>query len=126
MFSEKSGIGDCSKEFAKVRCTDGRYAVSFNSVKIGAAIQSVDNWWDGDKRLRVHEYGADKELGIARRGPESEKSFYSLFVNVELYIDELNKLAFELNNSINPEIYYIFAVLIKGGMFQKKAETKKA
>uniref|UniRef100_A0A486XJQ2 CRISPR-associated protein, Csy3 family n=1 Tax=Rheinheimera sp. BAL341 TaxID=1708203 RepID=A0A486XJQ2_9GAMM len=124
-FSEKSGNGDCSKQFAKVKCTDGRYAVSFNSVKIGAAIQSIDNWWDGDKRLRVHEYGADKELGIARRSPESEKSFYSLFVNTEKYIDELNKLSLESNHSINPEIYYIFAVLIKGGMFQKKAETKK-
>lgn len=125
-FSEKSDIGDCSKQFAKVKCSDGRFAVSFNSVKIGAAIQSIDNWWDGDKRLRVHEYGADKELGIARRAPESEMSFYSLFVNAEQYLAELNKLSVQSKYSINPNIYYIFAVLIKGGMFQKKAETKKA
>ncbi|GAB2916214.1 type I-F CRISPR-associated protein Csy3 [Rheinheimera gaetbuli] len=125
-FSEKSDIGNGSKQFAKIRCSDGRFAVSFNSVKIGAAIQSIDNWWDGDKRLRVHEYGADKELGIARRAPESEMSFYSLLVNAEQYLAELNKLAVQSKYSINPNIYYVFAVLIKGGMFQKKTETKKA
>lgn len=123
-FVEKSGLGDCSKKFAKVRCSDGRYAVSFNSVKIGAAIQSIDDWWNGEKRLRVHEYGADNALSIARRTPESQKSFYSLFVNAELYIAELKKNSLKENYSINPDIYYIFSVLIKGGMFQKKAETK--
>lgn len=127
-FGEKSAEGETSKQFTKVKCTDGRYAVSFNSVKIGAAIQSIDNWWDQDdvKRLRVHEYGADKELGIARRSPESALSFYTLFVNTELYLAELKQQAAEPGHLIHPNIYYLFAVLIKGGMFQKKAETKKA
>ena len=127
-FGEKSAEGEASKQFTKVRCVDGRYAVSFNSVKIGAAIQSIDNWWDQDdvKRLRVHEYGADKELGIARRSPESALSFYTLFVNAERYLAELNQQAAVSGHSIHPNIYYLFAVLIKGGMFQKKAETKKA
>jgi CRISPR-associated protein Csy3 len=126
-FGEKAAQGEASKQFSKVKCLDGRYAVSFNSVKIGAAIQSIDDWWtdDADKRLRVHEYGADKELGIARRSPESERSFYSLFVNAELYLAELKKLQSEPDIVINPNIYYLFAVLIKGGMFQKKTENKK-
>ncbi|MCU8083836.1 type I-F CRISPR-associated protein Csy3 [Shewanella sp. SM23] len=127
-FGEKFAEGETSKQFTKVKCADGRYAVSFNSVKIGAAIQSIDNWWDQDdvKRLRVHEYGADKELGIARRSPESALSFYTLFVNTELYLAELKQQAAESGHSIHPNIFYLFAVLIKGGMFQKKAETKKA
>ncbi len=125
-FGEKSAQGEASKQFAKVKCVDGRYAVSFNSVKIGAALQSIDDWWvdDAAKLLRVHEYGADKELGIARRSPESERSFYSLFVNVEQYLTELKKQLSEPEYFISPNIYYLFAVLIKGGMFQKKAEAK--
>lgn len=39
----ESPEGEASKQCAKVRCADGRYAVSFNSVKIGGAIQSIDN-----------------------------------------------------------------------------------
>ncbi|MEZ9819884.1 type I-F CRISPR-associated protein Csy3 [Shewanella sp. 10N.286.45.A1] len=125
-FGEKAAQGEASKQFAKVKCVDGRYAVSFNSVKIGAALQLIDDWWDvdGSKRLRIHEYGADKELGVARRAPESKQSFYSLFVNTELYLAELKQQLAEGEYSISPNIYYLFAVLIKGGMFQKKAEAK--
>ncbi|WP_299489857.1 type I-F CRISPR-associated protein Csy3 [uncultured Shewanella sp.] len=126
-FGEKAAQGEASKQFSKVKCIDGRYAVSFNSVKIGAALQSIDDWWleDNIKRLRVHEYGADKEIGIARRSPKSERDFYSLFVNAELYLAELKQQLLNPKESINPDIYYLFAVLIKGGMFQKKAELKK-
>lgn len=125
VFGEKATQGEASKQFAKVRCVDGRYAVSFNSVKVGAALQLIDDWWeDGSKRLRIHEYGADKELGIARRSPESELSFYSLFVNAELYLAELKEALSKSEPSISPNIYYLFAVLIKGGMFQKKAKDK--
>ncbi|QBF82619.1 type I-F CRISPR-associated protein Csy3 [Shewanella maritima] len=125
-FGEKAEAGEVSKRFTKVQCIDGRQAVSFNSVKIGAAIQLIDDWWDDDssKRLRIHEYGADKELGIARRSPDSNKSFYSLLVNSEYYLSELRKLAGTPDGEIVPNIYYLFAVLIKGGMFQKKAEAK--
>lgn len=118
---------DASKQFAKVKCVDGRYAVSFNSVKIGAALQSIDDWWQEstDKRLRVHEYGADKELGVTRRSPDSPQNFYSLILNTEQYCAELKEGTNKAEIAINPNIYYLFAVLIKGGMFQKKAEDKK-
>tara|TARA_R110002033_G_scaffold162930_3_gene199815 strand:+ start:17061 stop:18116 length:1056 start_codon:yes stop_codon:yes gene_type:complete len=127
ILGEKAANGEASKQFSKVKCIDGRLAVSFNSVKIGAALQLIDDWWDDDaeKRLRVHEYGADKEVGIARRPPETQRSFYSLFVNAELYLNELNKQISNPDCTISPDIYYLFAVLIKGGMFQKKAEIKK-
>lgn len=118
--------GEASKQFSKVKCIDGRDAVSFNSVKIGAAIQSIDDWWadEPSKRLRVHEYGADRELGIARRPPESEQSFYSLFVNSEAYLTELKRNHENSESPSNPDIYYLFSVLIKGGMFQKKTEKQ--
>lgn len=117
--------GAASKQYVKVRCTDGRYAVGFNTVKVGAAIQTIDDWWRGDTILRVHEYGADQQLGIPRRSPKSELSFYSLILNVEKYLEELTQAVSEPTPSISPEIYYIFAVLIKGGMFQKKADKKE-
>ncbi|OBT04681.1 type I-F CRISPR-associated protein Csy3 [Shewanella sp. UCD-FRSSP16_17] len=127
-FGEKVAQGEASKQFVKVKCIDGRYAVSFNSVKIGAALQLIDDWWDvdGSKRLRIHEYGADKELGIARRSPESQQSFYSLFINTEFYLSELKDQVSKRKPQINNNIYYLFAVLIKGGLFQKKTEKKKA
>ena len=127
ILSDKPKQGEASKQFVKSKCIDGRYAVSFNSVKIGAAIQSIDDWWDSDasKRLRVHEFGADKELSITRRPPDSERNFYYLLKNTELYIAELKDNAPDKNGVINPSIYYLFAVLVKGGMFQKKSEAKK-
>lgn len=113
---------EATKQFVKVKCVDGRRAVSFNSVKIGAALQFIDDWWKDsfDKRLRVHEFGADKQLGIAHRTPESGVSFYSLIVKLEQYIALL-----EAKKPISPDIYYLMSVLIKGGMFQKKADSKR-
>lgn len=125
ILSGKAEQGEASKEFVKTKCLDGRNAVSFNSVKIGAGLQSIDDWWDSDanKRLRVHEYGADKELIITRRPPDSERNFYSLLTNTESYIAELKDN--QVNKSISPSMHYLLSVLIKGGMFQKKAEAKK-
>jgi CRISPR-associated protein Csy3 len=125
VFNMKADKVDVTKNFSKVKCLDGRYAVSFNSVKIGAALQLIDDWWGDSKRLRVHEYGADKENNIARRMPNTVLNFYSIFINVEHYLEELNQLDAHDFQAINPDIYYLFAVLIKGGMFQKKAEVKK-
>ncbi len=127
ILSDKPAQGDASKQFVKTKCIDGRYAVSFNSVKVGAALQSIDDWWDedADKRLRVHEFGADKEISVTRRPPDSGRNFYHLLKNTEQYIDELNVKNTTTKSTINPNIYYMFSVLIKGGMFQKKSETKK-
>lgn len=127
ILSDKPKQGEASKQFVKSKCIDGRHAVSFNSVKVGAAIQSIDDWWDYDanKRLRVHEFGADKELSITRRPPDSERNFYSLLIKSERYITELKESTPKKSSTISPDIYYLFSVLIKGGMFQKKAKAKK-
>ncbi len=127
VLADKPEQGEASKLFVKTKCLDGSHAVSFNSVKIGAALQSIDDWWepDAEKRLRVHEFGADKELSVARRPPDSERNFYYLLKNTESCIAELKALKTNGNESVNPSIYYLISVLIKGGMFQKKAEKKK-
>ena len=124
ILNDKPATGEASKQYVKTQCIDGRNAVSFNSVKIGAALQSIDDWWDqdADKRLRVHEFGADKELSITRRPPDSKLNFYSLLKNAEHHISELKKV--NSNAPINTNIYYLFSVLIKGGMFQKKTDKK--
>jgi CRISPR-associated protein Csy3 len=112
-----------TKQFAKVKCIDGTEAVSFNSVKIGAAIQSIDDWWhsESDKRLRVHEYGADGQIGIAHRQPESESDFYSYFMRADHYLTRLEQINRKSTVAEMPEsLTYLFAVLIKGGMFQQK------
>lgn len=125
--TEAAKATEASKQFAKVKCVDGRSAVSFNSVKIGAALQSIDDWWGDDvsKRLRVHEFGADKELGIARRSAEVEINFYSLLINVDTFKSSLTKNAKKGAEAITGNMYYFVAVLIKGGMFQKKAKKSK-
>lgn len=122
-----SGKGSIAKVFAKVKCSDGKEAVSFNCVKIGAALQLIDNWCfdDSTKRLRVHEYGADKQSGIAIRAADSDMNFYAILANAEQHLAELETLVGE-QAEITPDIYYMMAVLIKGGMFQKKDEKKGA
>ncbi|RVT45948.1 type I-F CRISPR-associated protein Csy3 [Rheinheimera sediminis] len=125
VFSEKAAQGEASKVFVKTKCVDGRHAVSFNSVKIGAALQSIDDWYLAEsKRLRVHEYGADKELGIALRQPNSELNFYSLFIKADSFLDELKQQKNSTQIKISSQIYYVFSVLIKGGLFQKKTESR--
>lgn len=127
VLANKADEGEPSKVFVKTKCIDGRYAVSFNSVKIGAALQLIDDWWEEStlKRLRVHEYGADKELGITRRNAESEFNFYTLIANCESHLSDLDELLTKQSFDIPPNVYYLFSVFIKGGMFQKKAEPKK-
>ncbi len=116
-----------TKQFAKVKCIDGAEAVSFNSVKIGAAIQSIDDWWQlgSNKRLRVHEYGGDGQIGIAHRRPESENDFYSYFVKADHYLSQLEQIDIKSTAAEIPQsLTYLFAVLIKGGMFQQKRASR--
>ena len=120
LFLEKVTKGEPSKQFAKVKSNhSNEEGVSFNSVKIGAAIQKIDDWYSEEtsKPIRAHEYGADSELVIARRHPQSKLDFYSLLSNSEKYLNELSTIK---NNQIPPEMLYVFSILIKGGMFQKK------
>ena len=124
---EKQPQGVSNKQFVKTKCVDGREAVSFNSVKVGAALQMVDDWWDDEEchPIRVNEYGAESEILIARRMPDSKKDFHSLLENAENILEELKQCKLNPKQQISPQTYYFFSILIKGGMFQRKDVKKQ-
>ena len=110
------------KSLSKTKCDNGVNAVAFHSVKIGAAIQLVDDWWSDEagKRLRIHEYGADQNFSIAMRAPESGLDFFSIFKDLDIYSKALMESRKKSTRSIDPHLMYFFAVLVKGGVFTKK------
>jgi len=110
------------KQLSKVECTDGNSAVVFHRVKVGAAIQLIDDWWsdESSKCLRVHEYGADQDYWVALRPPASKMDFYSLLKKAPEFLKELELTKEQSDLRIAPQIYYLFAVFIKGGLFPKK------
>ena len=121
-FTEKVQQGESSRQYATtIDPKSEQYAVCFQSVKIGAALSFIDDWWndEGDKRLRVHEYGADKDYLIAQRHPMTKKDFYSLIEKTALFVRYLKRNSLEDKTKISNDIHYVMAVLCKGGMFQR-------
>lgn len=114
--------GKLQKQLSKVKCTNGNSAVVFHSVKVGAAIQLIDDWWSDEsaKCLRVHEYGADQDYWVALRPPASKIDFYSLLKRIPEFLKELELAKDQKNLQVTPQIYYLFAIFIKGGLFPKK------
>lgn len=120
-FVDKNDNTGITRQLSLVNCDDGRTAACFHAEKIGAALHMIDDWWSDypGKRLRVHEYGADKKLLIGHRHPVTKKDFYTLLKRVILYVRQL-RLCVEKNGAdIEPDIHFVMSVLIKGGMFQR-------
>lgn len=113
-FLDSREDGVPTKQLATVELESGKKTVAFHGQKIGAALQSIDDWWheDADKPLRVNEYGADREYVIARRHPKFGNDFYQLIRSTENWIDEMQR-----SKSIPNEVHFIMSVLIKGGLF---------
>ena len=111
-----------TKQLAKARLADGRETAAFHAQKIGAALQSIDDWWheEADKPLRVNEYGADREYVIARRHTQSGNDFYQLIRRAEAWTEEMEK-----SKSIPNDVHFIMSVLIKGGLFNSSKSTAK-
>ena len=110
--------GMSSKQLAYTQMGDKK-AASLNSQKVGAAIQTIDDWYDGgNKPLRTHEFGADKQILIAHRTPKTHTDFYSLLSHIALYIKHMENNGLGQNKESNA-IHFIAAVLIKGGLFQR-------
>lgn len=111
-----------SKQLAKAYINGTEETVAFHSQKVGAALQSIDDWWDidADKPLRVHEYGADREYVIARRHPQTDKSFYQLVCKAEEYLAVMTE-----QNVIPDDVHFIMAVLVKANVFNNLTTTKK-
>lgn len=119
LFIDAKDGSNLGREYAKVRSGDGQIWPSLNAEKIGAAIQLIDDWWadEADKRLRVHEYGGDKEYLIAHRIPSSGIDAYSLLKSVDDKAALLEGL--KSSDEIPSDIHYLMAILVKGGLFQK-------
>jgi CRISPR-associated protein Csy3 len=119
LFTDKSDPGTISKQYLKIDCPDGRLAAGMTAGKLGAAIQLIDDWWaeGADHALRVHEYGADRNLVIAQRTPERGNDFYSILKNLEDYIEHLKCI--DCIDQIPGDIHYLTSMLIKAGMFQR-------
>ncbi|OLQ81487.1 type I-F CRISPR-associated protein Csy3 [Photobacterium proteolyticum] len=119
-FIDNHGQGESSKQYATVGCVDGNQAACFHAEKVGAALHLIDDWWDedADKRLRTHEYGADRDYLIARRHPVKKQDFYSLLTLTAVFIRQLRNVR-DKGGEIPPQIHYVMAVLCKAGMFQR-------
>lgn len=110
--SREDGIP--TKQLATVELLSGKETVAFHGQKVGAALQSIDDWWheEADKPLRVNEYGADREYVIARRHVAYGNDFYQLLRNTENWIESMTA-----SESIPNDVHFIMSVLIKGGLF---------
>jgi CRISPR-associated protein Csy3 len=119
-FTEKVERGESSKQLSTATCPDGQEAACFHAQKIGAALHLIDDWWgeEADKRLRVHEYGADKQYVIAQRHPSNHKDFYSLVIKAAVFIRHMKRHELD-NNEMWRDIHYVMSVLLKGGLFQR-------
>ena len=110
--------GMSSKQLAYTQVGDKK-AASLNSQKVGAAIQTIDDWYEGGyKPLRTHEYGADKQILVAHRTPKTHSDFYSLLPRIALHIKHMEKHGLEQSEE-SDAVHFIAAVLIKGGLFQR-------
>ncbi|MBD1388392.1 MULTISPECIES: type I-F CRISPR-associated protein Csy3 [Echinimonadaceae] len=119
-FVDSKQDGVPTKQLAKTQL-NGQETVAFHAQKIGAALQMIDDWWqpNADKRLRVNEYGADREYVIARRHPKNGNDFYQLVGRSERWVEQL-----EQGNEIPDEVHFIMAVLVKAGVFNGAAKGK--
>lgn len=113
-FLDEKQSGMPSKRLARGIFANGQETAAFHSQKIGAALQRIDDWYDGDADipLRINEYGADRDYLIARRHPFFKNDFYFLLSKAEHWIEQMQK-----NNEIPNEVHFLISVLMKGGLF---------
>ena len=124
IFTENVQKNESSRQLSTVECEDGRRAACFHAEKVGAALHMIDDWWteSDDRRLRAHEYGADKKYLVAHRPPVTHKDFYSLLKKSEDLICQLKSCTKKDGSDIPSDIHYLVSVLSKGGMFQRGKE----
>lgn len=106
-----------SKQLAKAQLGGDKETVAFHAQKIGAALQTIDDWWhdNADKPLRVNEYGADRQYVIARRHPKQGNDFYQLVSRSEEWIEHM-----ESTGEILDDVHFIMAVLVKANVFNNR------
>lgn len=113
-FINEKRDGVPSKQLSRTLLEDGSQTAAFHSQKIGAALQSIDDWYadNAEYPLRVNEYGSDRQSAVAKRHPLNNNDFYQLIVQAEEWITHM-----EEQKTIPSEVYFIVSVLVKGGLF---------
>lgn len=125
---EDRKVKDVSRVYAKlpVRGSEVQQA-SMHSQKIGAALRHIDIW-HGDPdydAIAVNPYGGVQQTGDVLRKPETKKSFYDLRKKAAALISVVEAAA-EGNGALTPEVHFVMANLVRGGVFgssSKKAEA---
>ncbi|WP_263079902.1 type I-F CRISPR-associated protein Cas7f/Csy3 [Endozoicomonas sp. Mp262] len=116
-------IDRVSKELAFVPLDKGRRQAVFNSTKISHAIHTIDTWYsnsDDVKPINVNPLGYVQSSGVCHRGWSSRKDIYHIILDIENLLLKLEK------NEITPDMDYLAAHLIKGGLFAgEKAQKEK-
>ncbi len=121
-FLDEKVDGKPSKQLAKTLLSEGQQTASFHAQKVGAAIQSIDDWWapDADVAIRINEYGAHREYGTSRRHPSTKQDFYALLKDADLWLEKMSD-----TDNIPDEVHYLLAVMAKGGLFSNGQPKKK-
>ncbi len=113
VFPEEPSRGK-GKQLQSRETPEGRQAI-LSSQKIGAAIQTIDDWYGEDVvPLRVGAYGVDKRALTVKRPPHSQLDLYSLLTQLETWVKKLNSPKVKIPD----QVHFIVANLVKGGLFQ--------
>ena len=112
-----------SKELAFLPLDKGRRQAVFNSTKISQAIHTIDTWYsnsDNAKPINVNPLGYEQHNGVCYRGWSSRKDIYHIILDIENLLLKLEK------NEITPDMDYLAAHLIKGGLFAGEKTQKES
>ncbi len=112
------------QDFSMTAVGGGKLTVCLEMDKVNAGIQSIDDWINCEEPLRVNEYGSDKDRHLALRTPDNKKDIYALLTKTDEYIKYLEREKLNEDETSN-EIHYVMALLVKGGVFNRKSEKEK-
>ena len=123
-FVQKSSEkGAKSKTLARTTILDNSNVAAMHSQKIGNAIRQIDTWYDGfdnlQKPLAIDPACVNKSEFKAYRLKNTKRDLYSLFENnladFTVKVNESTSV-----NTLDPDIHFMIANLIRGGVFGGK------
>ncbi len=115
-FVEQANKLDRSRTYQDTM-VEGKRTAIIGAYKIGAAIATIDDWFDGaDIPVRVGSFAVDKDRATVYRHPESKKDFYTLLSGLEQLNSRLKSKKKMKSSELN-DAHFIAANLVKGGLF---------
>ncbi len=115
--------GAKSKTLARTSIKKNQNVAAMHSQKIGNAIRQIDIWYDGfedlQKPLAIDPACVNKTEFKAYRLKTTKRDLYSLFTNQLLDFVEQTKATKDIA-TLDPDIHFVVANLIRGGVFGGK------